>query len=213
MATRIPLSWLLLLALLAVFAFFGYHIYQASAGGAGADGNEEKFPPYSQTDEIRERHVRFAEETGVTEDGHVGANDAQAGDDEAPAPVVQRLPPHAMPQVPGQTEEDLRTPEPLQRTPPTTQYNIPEHTDPLNKTVHMSAEFGSNFRHPEQMIESHPGVSMDSVVPSGLGSELSSPGGNQAAGYAPEMAQNGGEWMKGINAFDTSESGVAYSMI
>lgn len=209
MATRIPLSWLLLLALLAVFAFFGYHIYQASSGG----GSAEAYPPYSQTDEAKERHVRFAEEAGVTEDGHVGANDAQSGDDEAPAPVVHRVPPHAMPQVPGQTEEDLRTPEPLQRTPPTTHYDIPEHMDPLNKTVNMSAEFGSNFRHPEQMIESHPGVSMDSVVASGLGSELSSPGGNQAAGYAPEMAQNGGEWMRGINAFDTSESGIAYSMI
>ena len=210
MAARIPLSWLLLLALLAVFAFFGYHIYQASSGG----GSAESYPPYSQTDEEKAagKPVQYYIESGA-EDGHVGANDAQSGDDEAPAPVVQRVPPHAMPQVPGQTEEDLRTPEPLQRTPPTTQYNIPEHTDPLNKTVHMSAEFGSNFRHPEQMIESHPGVSMDSVVPSGLGSELSSPGGNQAAGYAPEMAQNGGEWMKGINAFDTSESGIAYSMI
>jgi hypothetical protein len=209
MAARIPLSWLLLLALLAVFAFFGYHIYQAAAGTSGA---EEKFPPYSQTDEEREKHVRFAQDVPA-EDGHVGANDAQAGDDEAPAPVVQRVPPHAMPQVPGQTEEDLRTPEPLQRTPPTTQYNIPEHSDPLNKTVNMSAEFGSNFRHPEQMIEAHPGVNMNAVVASGLGSELSSPGGNQAAGYAPEMAQNGGEWMRGINAFDSSESGVAYSMI
>jgi hypothetical protein len=208
MAARVPLSWLLLLVVLAVFAFFGYQIYQAAAG------DEEKFPPYSQADEAKaaEKHVRFAG-AAEAEDGHVSANDAQAGDDEAPAPVVHRVPPHAMPQVPGQTEDDLREPEPLQRTPPTTQYDIPEHTDPMNRTVHMAAEFGSNLRHPEQMMEAHPGVSMDSVVASGLGSEMSSPGGHQAAAYAPEMAQNGGEWMKGINAFDTSEAGIAYSMI
>lgn len=130
------------------------------------------------------------------------------------APVVSiRTAPNRMPAVPGQTEEDLRTPEPLQASPPATQYDIPEATDPLNKNVYMSSEFGSNFRHPEQMMERHPGIGMGNVVAAQIGSEQSGPGGNNAAGYAPEMAQNGGEFMAGISAFDVSESGVAYSML
>ena len=129
--------------------------------------------------------------------------------------VVPRQPPvpNQMPHVSGQTEEDLRAPEPLQATPRSVQYDIPESTDPLNKTAYMSAEFGSNLRHPEQMMERHPGIGMGNVVAAQIGSERSGPGGNNAAGYAPEMAQNGGEFMAGISAFDTSESGVAYSMI
>ena len=60
-----------------------------------------------------------------------GGPDVPAHDDapegSVPGPVVDRTPPHEMPVVPGQTEEDLRTPEPLQRTPPTTEYDIPSH--------------------------------------------------------------------------------------
>jgi hypothetical protein len=77
----------------------------------------------------------------------------------------------------------------------------------------MDAEFGSNLRHPEQMVEHHPSTGMGQVVASGLGSEASGPGGNSMVGYAPEMAQNGGEFMSGITAFDMSEMGSAYSML
>jgi hypothetical protein len=209
MSARIPLSWLLLIVLLAVFVFFGYHIIQASGGG-----NSEKFPPYS------ERDARLAAASGAD-----GADEAPAdpsGGPHVPAadagtsagPTVDRTPPHAMPDVPGQTEEDLRTPEPLQRTPPTTELGPPEHADPMNRTVHMEAEFGSNFRHPEQMIEARPGSTMQYVTPSGLGSEHSSSGGHDAAMYAPEMAQNGGQFMRGIEAWDSSDGGgIAYSAI
>lgn len=205
MSARIPLSWLLLLAILAVFIFFGYHILQASSA-------EEKFPPYSQRDAGGAFEVPSAppavaggsEVPGDVDGGYV---------EESAAPVVDRTAPRAMPRVPGQTEEDLRTPEPLQRTPPTIEYDIPSHRDPLNPTVNAEAEFGSNFRHPEQMIEARPAANMSYVPPSGLGSERSSPGGNDAAGYAPEMLQNGAQWMGGITAFDASEEGTAYSLI
>ena len=140
--------------------------------------------------------------------------ESHQGDESTSAPVVPtRTAPNRIPNVPGQTEEDLRAPEPLQASPPSTQYDIPEATDPLNKNVYMSSEFGSNFRHPEQMMERHPGIGMGNVVAAQIGSEQSGPGGNNAAGYAPEMAQNGGEFMAGISAFDVSESGVAYSML
>ncbi len=206
-STRIPLSWLLLLAVVAVFGFFAYHILQASSG----EEAKERFPPYSQRDE----QIAAAAHSPQLTMGAGQETDGAAADDthEQPAPVVQRIPPHAMPRVAGQTEEDLRMPEQIQRTPPTTEYSIPEATDPLNRIAHMDSQFGSNLRHPEQMIESHPGVNMGQVASSGLGSEYSSPGGHQAAVYAPEMAQNGGEWMKGISAFDGSNEGTAYSMI
>jgi len=207
MSTRIPLSWLLLLAILAVFAFFGYHILQAS-------GSTEKFPPYSQRDEAMIERQLEVEAMRPPAGGMDVPGDIDGGyQEESAAPIVDRTPAHAMPNVPGQTEDDLRTPEPLQRTPPTTEYDIPSHRDPLNPTVNAEAEFGSNFRHPEQMIEARPGPSMSYVTPSGLGSERSSPGGNDANGYAPEMTQNGALWMGGITAFDSSEEGTAYSLI
>jgi hypothetical protein len=206
MSARIPLSWLLLLAILAVFAFFGYHILQASSGA-------EKFPPYSQQDEMVERRLEVAALPPPAGGPDVPGDMDGGYQEESAAPVVDRTPPHAMPRVPGQTEEDLRTPEPLQRTPPTTEYDIPSHRDPLNPTVNAEAEFGSNFRHPEQMIETRVGPSMSYVPQSGLGSERSSPGGNDANGYAPEMLQNGAQWMGGITAFDSTEEGTAYSLI
>ena len=172
---RIPISWLLLLAVLAVFTFFGYHIFKASS-----DTDVEKFPPYSEEDSHSHAHVRFMDppamimKDDMNNDGH--------------APVVQHIAVQQMPRVAGQTEADLREPEPLQRTPPTTEYGPPEHTDPLNKTVHMPAEFGSNFRHPEQMIETHPPI-------------------------RDEIAQNSGEVMTGILAYDSTAEGNGYSML
>jgi hypothetical protein len=206
MATRIPLSWLVLLLVVGVFIFFGYHIVQASS-----TDDTEKFPPYSERDAAM--NMFEAPPPAPTAGRDVPGGDDGGYVEESPAPIVDRTPPHSMPHVPGQTEEDLRTPEPLQRTPPTTEYEPPSHRDPLNPTVNASAEFGSNFRHPEQMIETHPRVGMGQVVASGLGSERSSPGGNDANGYEPEMLQNGAQWMTGVTAFDGSEEGTAYSLI
>lgn len=228
MATRIPLSWLFLLVVLGVFAFFGYHIIQASQSsetpilsniplskkGRSKTHNSET---NSYSDAISStlghtpnKRVKFSEEPDYMQ--NIPEN--HEGGESSSAPVVPtRTAPNRMPIVPGQTEEDLRAPEPLQASPPATQYDVPEATDPLNKNVYMSSEFGSNFRHPEQMMERHPGIGMGNVVAAQIGSEQSGPGGNNAAGYAPEMAQNGGEFMAGISAFDVSESGVAYSML
>lgn len=205
MAARIPLSWLVLIIVAGVFIFFGYHIVQASS-----NGDVERFPPYSEHNAAKQGGAAHLVHT-VNKDIH--NDDSGYVEESTAAPVVDRTPPHAMPRVPGQTEEDLRTPEPLQRTPPTTEYEPPSHRDPLNPTVNADAEFGSNFRHPEQMIETHPRTTMAHVPQSGLGSERSSPGGNDANGYAPEMLQNGAQWMTGVTAFDNSEEGTSYSMI
>jgi hypothetical protein len=230
MATRIPLSWLFLLVVLGVFAFFGYHIIQASQSSEtpilpnipsskksrskpyNSETNSNVMSSTSDLEHTDNKRVKFNQEPDYMQ--NVPEHHQGDESEHTQAPVVPtRTAPNRMPTVPGQTEEDLRAPEPLQASPPATQYDIPEATDPLNKHVYMSSEFGSNFRHPEQMMERHPGIGMGNVVAAQIGSEQSGPGGNNAAGYAPEMAQNGGEFMTGISAFDVSESGVAYSML
>jgi hypothetical protein len=191
-----------------IFAFFAYHIVQASSTNETHTVAPSKLQPRQPT-------VTFQEE----EEAHAPKYMTEApsydddGEEYAEATHKPQPAPKAMPKVAGQTEEDLRAPEPLQATPPTTQYDPPEATDPMNRHVHMSSEFGSNLRHPEQMIERRPPPTMNYVVPSGLGSEQSSSGGNRQVSFAPEMAQNGGEFMAGISAFDMSESGTAYSML
>lgn len=205
---RIPISWLLLLVVLAVFAFFGYHIVKASSD------TEERFPPYSPTDEARSegKHVRFADSPSVARVGTPN-DDESLGAEETAAPVVQRVAIQQMPRVAGQTEADLHEHEPLQRSPPTTDYGPPEHTDPLNPHVHMSAEFGSNFRHPEQMIEAHPPITTESIVSSGLGGSMTAPGPHNISAYRTEMTQNGAEEMEGIFAYDSTAEGSGYSML
>jgi hypothetical protein len=214
MATRIPLSWIVLLVLLGVFAFFGYHILQASSPSDMAPIN--KVVTMIQHPEIAKAlpQMGYDEQEQEHEPPHLSIHEESGQTYEQGAPVVpkQKPIPNKMPAVPAQTEGDLRATQPHMATPPATQYDTPEAIDPLNRTVYMGAEFGSNLRHPEQMIESRPSAGMGGVVASGLGSEHSGPGGNRATGYAPEMAQNGGEFMQGINAFDMSDYGAGYSM-
>lgn len=202
MSTRIPVSWLILLLLFGVLAFFGYHIIQASSS--------------SQLQQPQVVETHFVQGASNKESPTYLQNipTEDEGDREY-ADATQQRPPvgQPMPHVPGQTEEDLRMHEPLQAIPPSVQYDTPEAMDPFHQTVHNSAKFGSNLRHPEQMMEMRPSAGMDYVQASGLGSERSSPGGNQAVGYNPEFAQNGGEFMEGILAFDHSMEGSAYSML
>lgn len=206
---RIPISWLLLLVVLAVFGFFGYHILKASSDA------EERFPPYSPTDEAapQGKHVRFADPPPVSAEVGTPNDDESQGAIETSAPIVQRVAIQQMPHVPGQTEADLREHEPLQRSPPTTEYGPPEHTDPLNRHVHMSAEFGSNFRHPEQMIEAHPPMTNESITASGLGGGMTAPGPHNISAYRTEMTQNGAEMLEGIFAYDSTAEGSGYSML
>jgi hypothetical protein len=208
MAARIPVSWLILLLIVGVFAFFGYHIIQASST---TDEKPDAVPQALQTlGAIAKSNYPGGPQLSPAYEMYDDGNNQEMPH----APVVQTVAaPNRMPAVPGQTEDDLRAPEQLQATPPSTHYDIPESMDPMNRTVHMDAEFGSNLRHPEQMVEHQPSTGMGHVVASGLGSEASSPGGNSMVGYAPEMAQNGGEFMSGITAFDMSEMGSSFSML
>lgn len=209
MASRIPISWIFLFALLGVMAFFGYHILQAS----NASSSKSVHNPEYHADDVymdSKKSVSFhpnvvSHDEEVPEPQHAAPSSAE----ELDTPIMTQ----PVPKVPAQTEHDLRATRQVQETPPSIQYDAPEAMDPLNRTVHMDSEFGSNLRHPEQMIERRPNAGIAGIVPSGLGSEVSRPGGNNAAGYAPEMAQNGGEFMNGISAFDGSDGGIGYSLL
>lgn len=204
MATRIPISWIFLAILVGIISFFGYHIFQATN-----TKHSDSDTGFIESKKAVSFHPSVMTHEEVPEPQHSADSVAHTAED-MDAPVVT----NQMPNVPAQTEHDLRATRQVQETPPSIQYDSPEEMDPLNRVVHMDAEFGSNLRHPEQMIERRPRAGIAGIVPSGLGSEASRPGGNNAAGYAPEMAQNGGEFMTGISAFDGSDSGgIAFSVI
>jgi hypothetical protein len=216
MATRIPISWLLFLAIFAVFAFFGYHILQAASAQSPAAA------AHAADNHLEAHHMNMPHALHPSMEHHAGpapdymkqvpAIDAAGDEHEYVGQQGQPIP-NNMPYVPGQSEEELRDTDQLQASPQSTQYDLPDATDPLQRVTHMNAEFGSNLRHPEQMIEMRPRAGVANIVASGLGSEASGPGPHRAVGYAPEMAQNGGEFMQGISAFDGSDDGVGYSML
>lgn len=196
---RIPLSWIFISIVAIMFAFFGYQIYQASVGNTETE---------THTNTVTSS-IQYA--TPV-----MAVNQLPSAVQQEPhAPIHKKIEEvHALPEVVGQTQEDLRAEEPLQQTPRDVQYYEPAHTDPLEPIVHSSAEFGETLRHPEQMIEVHPPLGTARVSASGLGSDNSSQGGHNSVGYSPEMAQNGGEFMHGISAFDGSDGvGIGFSMI
>ena len=240
MATRIPLAWVVLVVIVGVFAFFGYYIIKASNSPRilvneddrrlralimgseplpsrphiqptlSIDANPQ---PYQDTD----GHTMMDGEELHRPNGGVQQNVQMYAAEESSAPVMttrQRAPvAKPMPVPVGMTEDDMRLPEPLQRTPPATHYDNPEAADPLNRVGFMDAQFGSNLRHPEQMIEHRAKPGVGRIVSSGLGSEQSSPGPHNASGYSPEMLQNGADFMSGVGAFDGAEMNSAFSMI
>jgi hypothetical protein len=184
---RVSLAWILVMVLVSILVFFGYHILSAY-------------------DEKKELNQIPMFESYPTE--------SFVQPPMRPAPIQPPQEAVPLPHVPAQTEEDLREPEPLQQTPPDVEYGEPQYMDPHEGPIHSMSEFGDNLRHPEQMIEVAPPLGTSRIVPAGLGSEKSAPGGNRPADYTPEMAQNGGEFMSGIMAFDgTDGGGIGYSMI
>ena len=71
-----------------------------------------------------------------------------------------------------------------------------------------SAAHPERLRHPERMFQPAPSnTSVDIGEASGIASSSASQASNAMQAFAPEMAQNGGEFMQGIFANDSSESG------
>jgi hypothetical protein len=193
--TKISVAWLGVLAIVAILVFFSYQIASAAnavTSGGPVAGKEVRTVRFAEVEEKEQEPVRTAPlETG--------------------APVAPSKTPNTLPRVPGQTVEDLMLDGPVKATPPATQYDPPDATDPLNGVAFQDAEFGSNLRHPEQMIEKQPRRRMATAP--GVASERSAPGANNAQGYSEEMIQNGGNFMGAVLAFDGSEVGNAYSLL
>jgi len=230
MATRIPIAWIVLVIVVGIFAFFGYHIVKASNAPRLVDvkvdsklkaaiASMQALPALDHVQPTLEMNMPTQPYTPPQVYDQESPDGVTGGDEtpETAAPVMttRQRPPVAKPMpVPvGMTEEDMRTPEPLQRTPPAIHYEAPEATDPSNRVAFMDAEFGSNLRHPEQMIEHRQRPGVGKIASSGLGSERSSPGPHNALGYSPEMLQNGGDFMQGVGAFDGAEMNTSFSMI
>ncbi len=71
-----------------------------------------------------------------------------------------------------------------------------------------SAAIPERLRHPERMFQPGPDNTTRGIAEaSGIASESASQAGNALQTFTPEFAQNGGEFMQGIMANDTSEPG------
>ena len=129
-------------------------------------------------------------------------------DTSAPAPVIERPPriyparnvsvsgPSAPAQAPPNEEIRMASPEVAH--------------DPYEATEESSA-IPERLRHPERMFNPAPSNDVVDIAPaSGIASASANQAANALQAFTPEFAQNGGEFMQGIFANDSSEPG-AYS--
>jgi hypothetical protein len=118
------------------------------------------------------------------------------------------------PKITGITSEELTEPEPLQR-PVSQKVELPASFDKYEKNENQ-ALFGANLRHPEAMITKTDNFSsIETDVASGIAGQVKNqvavPAEIPKSQFNQEMIHNGGEFMEGINAFDTSEAKSWYS--
>lgn len=211
-APRIPIAWILLIVIAAVVIFFGFQIFQAYMSNNSKGENRNDVPVHKLGFGGRAKGpVAMNMDDEYDSMVEVGHPEMAA----AAAPVMARRPTESLPvpHIPAQTEEDVRATRPIMETPPDVTYDEPMSKDPYENAVHNEAEFGDNLRHPEQMMEMHPPMGSMRVPASGLGSDQSFDRVNDSVPYSPEMAQNGGEFMSGIMAFESESAGVGYSSI
>jgi hypothetical protein len=194
---RISVAWLVVIVLVGIALFFVYHIGRTI---------------YAQSDTESMINSYTKSAPLLRQDPESGLETPSDGPDYEP-PSGSRDPAGRYPSVPGQTEEDLRSTDPIQATAPAYRYNQPGPKDPHAGPAYEPAEFGDNMRHPEGAFEMRAPATDGYIAASGMGSHVSSPGGNSAVGYSSETAQNAGEFMKGIFAFDGSMEGTAYSAL
>ena len=195
------MAWLVVFFLIGIVLFFTYHIGRTMYNQTEKEGLIDS---YTKGAPILSRDVESTYGRNLEA--------PQEGPDYEP-PSGSHDPAHGYPSVPGQTEEDLRSTDPVQATAPAYRYSQPGPKDPHAGPAYEPAEFGDNMRHPEGAFEMRAPATDGYIAASGMGSHVSSPGGNSAIGYSSETAQNAGEFMKGIFAFDGSMEGTAYSAL
>ena len=195
------MAWLVVFFLIGIVLFFTYHIGRTMYNQTEKEGLIDS---YTKGAPILSRDIESTYGRNLEA--------PQEGPDYEP-PSGSHDPAHGYPSVPGQTEEDLRSTDPVQATAPAYRYSQPGPKDPHAGPAYEPAEFGDNMRHPEGAFEMRAPATDGYIAASGMGSHVSSPGGNSAIGYSSETAQNAGEFMKGIFAFDGSMEGTAYSAL
>ena len=225
MKASVLFARIVLVIVLAAMLFFSYHILRASVFPK-ADGFNNVIPIPSRLQQRLPEQEQEQAPPQIQQFQPLAPRPLP----EPPANLAPSLPPppqkqpeapyiappesNPVPTVAGQTTDDLRAPEPLQESPPSVQYNPPEATDPMNRNVHMSATFGSNLRHPEQMIEKRPRRSMRNATESGVASLKTRNTDFPMNQYSAEMIQNGGLMGDGLMANDNMDTGgLAYSML
>jgi len=122
--------------------------------------------------------------------------------------VVEEL---KAPEIPGRSTEETAEQEPLQRA-VSQKVELPSSYDKYEKNENQ-ALFGANLRHPEAMITKTDNYSsLESDVASGVAAnQVVAPDSFPKSQFNQEMVNNGGEFMTGINAFDSSESKTWFS--
>lgn len=210
MGTNAILIRILLALAVAVVLFFGYHIFKAYT--AKEESKPAPIPePVQNNDEsdnVSEQEEYEPQPLPMEDEEEEIQSDAIS------VLSLESEKPAKLPEVVGQTEEDLTTPEPLQKTPPPVKYDSPEASDPLNETVNMNANFGSNLRHPEQMIEKRPRRTMNNAIQSGVASKETVNYGRNEMQFSEEMIQNGGLMKDGLSAHEPLYvNGLGFSIL
>jgi len=121
----------------------------------------------------------------------------------APAPVIEYQPRN----YPARTVSASGPAPPNQEPPPEeTRVTSPEVAMDPYEPNEESAAVPERLRHPERMYRPAPSnSSVDIAEASGIASASASQAAHSLQAFAPEMAQNGGEFMHGIFANDSSE--------
>lgn len=122
-----------------------------------------------------------------------------------PAPVIDR-PPRL---YPARTVAAAGPSAPSQEAnPDEVRIAMPEVANDPYAPNEESAAHPERLRHPERMFKPAPSnTSVDIGEAAGIASMSSSQASNALQAFTPEMAQNGGEFMQGIFANDSSEPG------
>ena len=126
------------------------------------------------------------------------------------ASASSQPPLESYPNIPGQTQAEALTKEPIQRREPSSQQG------PALPSGEAPAQFDQHLRHPEQLFHQPTGQAatpnlQHSDVPSGRAATQATPlgpapGGAGEQGFSPEMAQNGGAFVgNSLFAFDGME--------
>ncbi len=122
----------------------------------------------------------------------------------APAPMNQKPVEEKYPEVSGQTEQELRAKEPVQRPIPATNQQA------VTYNGEGPAQMQNNLRRPEQAFhqppqESGPAIKVSEVA-SGRAAVSSSPQGGLQQPFSPDFAQNGGALIgNSVFAYDGME--------